>query len=156
MQDDQSKQIFWTRLKYEIDPTMNNLMALDSLATGLPSKIEGFANWKADLKELRAQGNRVILYGAGFAGPVVASTLQYEQVEFDAFCDRRAASLADGLMGKPVISPQYLCEHSDNCYVIITAWASYDEIFHMLKENHFPEDHILPYFNNTHYAKQEQ
>lgn len=52
-------------------------------------------------------------------------------------------------MGKPVISPDELFSNCSTYYVCITAWDRYDEILGILRENHFPSDHILPYFECT-------
>lgn len=97
------------------------------------------------------RGEKILLYGAGDVGSRIAASLQYEKVGFYGFCDGRADSFKEGVMGKPVVSPEYLFRHSDECYVILTL-AERDGVLRAFAENQFPEDHILRFL----YAEEQE
>lgn len=149
LQDDLSKEIFKARLLLDVEPSMTNAMRLLCLNEAIQQNPEELAKrlaWKDVMEELNCSGKKIIIYGAGGCGSVIASQLQYEKVAFYGFCDRRADSLKDGVLGKPVVSPEYLFQHSDECYVLPTDFGNVpDSIMHVLQENHFPQNHILRY-----------
>jgi len=70
-------------------------------------------------------GEKIILYGASIVGRDMAAALQCEKVEFYGFCDREYARFPDGLMGKPVISPDELLNHPNQYYVVIATGIFY-------------------------------
>lgn len=76
-------------------------------------------------------------------GRAVAARLLEKGVEFYGFCGRRAREFPDGIMGKPVILPEYLFQHSNEFYVLISACESADEISKILADNQFPQTQIL-------------
>jgi FkbM family methyltransferase len=60
--------------------------------------------------------------------------------------DRDYALYSEGVFEKKVYSPEWLIENSDDVYIVIAAsnvYRSFDSISAFLKENCFPEDHII-------------
>lgn len=151
LQDDLSKEIFKARILLDMEPSMSNAMRVLCLNEALQHNSVEIARrlaWKDTVEKLNHTEKKVILYGAGITGSWIASLLQYENVTFYGFCDKRAESFKNGVMGKPVMSVEYLFQHSDECYVIPTVSdANLGSVLCILRENHFPEDHILRYLD---------
>lgn len=144
LQDEQSKDTFWSRLAFDLEPSMTNMMKL--CACGGLVNPEQLKEWKAAFQSLNQNGEKIVLYGASIVGRAIAAALQYEQINFWAFCDRAYAKFPDGLMGKPVISPNELFDHPDQYYVVNSmSLFNYQEIDQLLREHNFPENRILRY-----------
>lgn len=158
LQDDLSKEIFLARLRLDIEPSMSNAMrvlCLNEASRKNPEERAKRLAWKETVEKLNRSGEKLLLYGAGYNGTNFASLLQYEKVEFYGFCDRRAAALADGVMGKSVVPPEYLFQHADECYVIIAVGdTGAESVLRILEENHFPSDHVLNYMDLSLMKKQ--
>lgn len=158
LQDDLSKEIFKARLLLDIEPSMSNAMRVLCLNEDIqqdPAELKKRLEWKKTLEELNRSGKKIVLYGAGFLGSEIASLLQYEKIDFYGFCDRRAGSLKDGVMGKPVISPDFIFQHSHEYYVLPTVGdTTVSSILYVLEENGFPEDHILHFIFAPYMEKQ--
>lgn len=150
LQDEVSKEIFWARLQYDIEPSMTNTVNLMRLSGNIElNEWVHIKNWKADLCSQLEKKKKFILYGTGFTGQSLATALQLDGIDFFGFCGRRAAAFSDGLMGKTVISPDYLVAHASEYFVIIAATgSSSNEILTLLQKNQFPKDHILTYFDS--------
>lgn len=146
LQDPLSHEIFWARLRYDVECSLDNALQLFKL-TGMISaeEFELQKNWRKRFQELNRDGKQILLYGCG-VGRAIAELILYEQEDFFGFCDRDATKYQDGIFGKPVFPPGYVLEHKDECYVLITTIDYYFEIYQFLIENKFPEQHILPYF----------
>ena len=62
LQDRQSKDIFWSRLAFDIEPSMTNMMNL--CACGGLVNDEQLSNWKPAFQSLTQTGEKIVLYGA--------------------------------------------------------------------------------------------
>lgn len=143
LQDGLSRKIFKARLVLDYD--------LSSAAVKELVALSEQQKWMEVLDEslplithtMDQETKRLVLYGTNVTGRAIAARLQERNVQFYGFCGRRAKEFPDGLMGKPVISPEYLFRHPNDFYVIVSACESADEITDILKENRFPQDQIL-------------
>lgn len=150
LEDKLSKDLFWARLQCDCGVTFENLDRLISFKnTKLEGKIE--ASWSeliGKIKQLNKDGKKVFLYGAKMTGKDIGRMILNES-DFFGYCARNSEKYEDGVMGKPVYSPEYLFEHSKECYVMVSAIKCIDEIYEILAQNHFPADHILsaPFWN---------
>lgn len=149
LQDDLSRELFWARLKFDLCSSAETMLRLAWLS-GLISQEEYNAqlNWKNTVNTLARQGRRLVLYGAGMRGKIIARCLTNDGVDFFGFCDKRFDKFEDGFVNKPVVSPSYLFEHREDFCVIITSAAFREEILCSLKENGFPLAYVLPYFSD--------
>ena len=156
LQDDLSREVFWARLQAdaEKEATINaesqftGMLKLIDLRKAAPEK-EALDQWRDRCKQLAQENKRVILYGTAFTGRFLARHLLSTGVDFYGFCGRSAEKFPHGLMGKPVVTPQWLIESGRDCYVIITATknnGSYQEIESFLRQSDFPEAQILSSF----------
>lgn len=145
LQDEQSKNIFLDRLAIDLDPSMTNTMKLCADAGQVTWEQQ--QSWKSALLALNQAGEKVVLYGASIVGRDMAAALQHEQIDFYGFCDRSYAHFPDGLMGKPVLSPDELLNHPDQYYVVNAVGIFYyEEIDRLLQERGFPNERILRCF----------
>lgn len=145
LEDDLSKKVFWARLKYAITPSLSSrleLLRLNRYVT--QDQIKAAEAMKSYLEQAIQQGKKIVIYGTGLSGTNIATDIQGEGLDFSCFCGRRAAEFTNGLMGKPVISPEYLFEHMDEYYIIIGASASYEEILKNLRRHDVPAEQICP------------
>lgn len=150
LQDEQSKEIFQARFDLDMEPSIPNIQRLVLLGNcrgflgGAHPKIEA-------LRELDQEHKKIILYGAGSTGRLIAQILESEHINFYGFCGRRAERYPDGLLGKPVLSPDELVAHGDEYYVIITAAAedTYTEISTFLQKHSYPAEHLLDWFGQA-------
>ncbi len=150
LQDDLSRKIFWARLKCDISFSLSHIFDLFSLSGYLSKEEVEYKNrWKEDVSKLITSGKKIILYGAGACGKMLAEGLLADGCDFYAFCDKKAATdFADiMIMNKPIISPEYLFENADDCYVIISTRDYRAEVTQYLEENEFHKDHILNHFD---------
>lgn len=145
LQDEQSRNLFLDRLAIDVEPSMTNTMKLCADAGQVSQEQQ--QSWKSEFSALNQAGEKIVLYGASIVGRDFAAALEYEQIGFYGFCDREYARFPNGLMGKPVLSPDELFSHPDEYYVVIaTGIFYYAEIEQILKERHFPEERILKCF----------
>lgn len=147
--DDQSRQVFWARLKCDIKPSIKHFISLFQ-STGLLNSAQKNAQegWDDMLTQLQKSGKKVVLYGAGTCGEIIGLQMQKEGWDFFAYCDRNAVAMSDGKLNRPVLTPEQLLEQANDCYVLICSTDYDTEIEQYLVENHFPKDHILPYFRS--------
>lgn len=149
LQDNQSQKIFWDRLACDVQPTAERAFELYLDGIAVKEKEEILKSSQADIAEtlaqLRREGKQVLLYGAGVCAGRVVQLLRNSGIEFDGFCDQRYRELKD-YEGKPVFPPEYLFTNAEDCYISITTIDHAQEIIQFLRENQFPQDHILPYF----------
>ncbi len=142
LQDDLSKKIFLARLAYEFDPSSENEAQIARLSE-LQVWADGLLDNISDITHAVHHGNKkLVLYGTNATGRSIAKLFLKKHIEFYGFCGRRAKQFTNGLMGKPVIEPDYLFKHPDEFYVVIAATRVDDELINILKENHFPESQI--------------
>lgn len=149
LMDEQSKDIFLTRFAIDMEQSIPHVKYLVSLGS---CKERGFLGWNQKridiLKKLNREDKKIILYGTARAGHLVADMLELEQVNFYGFCGRDADEFPNGLLGKPVFSPDELVAHGDEYYVVPTVGEqAYEEISNFLQKKNYPEDHILDWID---------
>lgn len=149
LQDNLSKEVFKARLAFDLEPTMTNAMNLlllnQDLSRGQAAEVR---DWKKTLQVIKKENKNLAIYGAGGCGKQAARTLFDDNIEFYGFCGRKGPEgYSNGmLMGKPVISPQYLLEHKSDFYVMICT-TSFSEIMDVLNAGNFPQEYILHCFD---------
>lgn len=149
LQDDLSRDVWENRVLFDIHPTADRLFHLIQSAGLLtPEEMAVQLRWRDGVAEILEQGGKLVLYGAGIRGGLIARCLLNEKVKIAGFCDRNYKEFTNGLLNLPVFSPDDLLARREEYYVIITSAAFRGEIVQFLRENNFPEDHILPYFSD--------
>lgn len=123
IQDDLSRDIFWARLRYDIEEPLGNenqMWMLDILSGAYAKEdLEQMQNW-----ESRFIGGqlKIILYGIGAFGLQTAIRILRNGGDFWGFCDKKAQDTMNlRVLDKPVFPPQYLLEHANSCCVLITS-----------------------------------
>ena len=154
LQDDLSKEIFLARLVYNIAPSTPNLWRLVSSQFPNGPRFRGWDDPVKDvLKQLNRENKKIVLYGAGVVGLSFARMLQVEHIDFYGFCGQDAAKFPDGLLGKPVLSPDELVAHGDEYYVLPSVYKRkyITEIYEFLNGHNYPKDHILDWTDELKY-----
>lgn len=157
LQDELSRNVFKKRLAFDLEPSMTNAIKLLCLGPSLPQAVvDEVRSWKEILDAIAAAKRKLILYGTGGMGQDAARALLCDGIDFYGFCGRRGPSaFPDGLLGKPVISPNYLIQNADEFYVaIFTEADSYRQIMRFLEEHSFPQDHIVHCFEHASSTRQ--
>lgn len=146
LNDKLSKNIFLARLAYDFEQSFDNEMRLISLG----EEYQWLEVFKGEIpniiQKLKQEPKKLVLYGTKSAGRVIAATLMEHDIDFYGFCARRSEDYTNGLMGKPVISPNELFQCPNDFYVIVSVAESHDEIMNTLERYHFPQDQILSSF----------
>ena len=149
--DIMSREVFEARLTADICPTVSNITKLVNLNCHMGSEdAERMEEMKDKFYSLAAKmeaNASFIIYGTGMTGRQVAEGLFTENIPFYGFCCRNAERFSDGMMGKPVISPEKVFANPEKYYVIIAALAA-REILQIMREHHFPEDHIIMFIDS--------
>lgn len=143
LQDELSKNIFWARLACDFEPSPENIGRLVSLGEQnrwLKAFLEDIPNI---VRTLDQDPKKLVLYGTNVTGHVVGQLFIENHVDFYGFCGRRFQEFPNGLLGKPVISPDELFRHPDDFYVVLSVAEATDEILGILRANHFPQAQIL-------------
>lgn len=146
LQDELSKDIFQARLAYDLEPSQENEVRIAGLGEQWQWMDKLMERMPAIVQNVERDAKKLILYGTSVTGKAVAARFIAEDIPFYGFCGRRAKEMPDGLMGKPVISPDELFQHPDDFYVILTVVESNDELMDILKKNHFPWNHVQACF----------
>ena len=143
LQDRQSKDIFWARLRYEAEPTLEHALNICAQTGIYPQQtLEEAYSLRNSLSEIKEKKGRIILYGAGVIGMEMQSLIKRSGLPADAFCDKNKAG--QKCCGLPVISPEELMDHRNEYYVIITTGERYiQEIRNGLLDAGLPAGHIL-------------
>lgn len=150
LQDELSKEIFKARLAFDLEPSMTNAVKLLCLNPSIPQdEVEAVQSWRKTLDSIAEDKKKFVLYGTGGMGQDAARAFLCDGIDFYGFCGRRGpGAFPDGLLGKPVISPDYLIQHADEFYVAIFAEEkSFQEITALLEEHSFPQEHIVHCFD---------
>lgn len=150
LQDELSKEIFKARLAFDLEPSMANAVKLLCLNPSISQdEAEDVQSWRKTLDSIAENKKKFVLYGTGGMGQDAARAFLCGGVDFYGFCGRRGpGAFPDGLLGKPVISPDYLIQHADEFYVaIFTEGKSFKEITALLEEHSFPQEHIVRCFD---------
>jgi FkbM family methyltransferase len=155
LKDELSQQIFLARLGYDFSGSLDAMMELSSLnrINRIKNRAQQ-ATWREEFKRLKSEGKKIILYGAGAMGEFYGEKILKGREDFYAFCDRDFKKYAEGVLGKQVLSPDYIIENKEECYVVITPLLPADEIMRYLIENNFPASHVLPYIYGRIEARQ--
>lgn len=145
LQDEQSRAIFLARLAFDIDPSIPNIKHIVSLGSFKEQGLLGWnPSWTEVVRKLSREHKKIILYGASETGILIAKMLEFERINFYGFCGSDAERFPDGLLGKPVFTPDELVAHGDEYYVVPSAGPeSYREIYQFLQKHNYPEEHIL-------------
>lgn len=143
LQDEISQELFGLRLRYDVAPSMETAFQLIEAASG--DNAAGRRNWKTTFEDLLSKQKKIILYGTGAQGRVIAKLIWRDKKDFWGFCCRNAERYPDGILGKPVYSPDYLLSNMDDYYVLISTSDYYEEIYTYLRSKKFPEQHILSF-----------
>lgn len=149
--DQQSKDLFWARLQCDCEESFENIFRLYSWNDPQREYIENpWLELVKTIRQLNKDQKKVFLYGAKITGKDIGALLLRE-CDFFGYCARNHEKYIDGVHGKPVYPPEYLFEHSDECYVMVTVMKCTDEIYSALEQHAFPKDHILsvPYLNQA-------
>ncbi|WP_251316125.1 FkbM family methyltransferase [Flintibacter muris] len=140
LQDEKSREIFWARLRYDMEPVQRNAFQLEELSEVYLDSIQACMCDMPDKK--------MILYGAGAYGRLVGARILQSGKDFWGYCDQKAEkeTVYVTIQGKekPVYSPEYLFQSPQDYCVVITATDSFMEIMELLWQRQFPADHILP------------
>lgn len=143
LQDELSQKIFEARLVLDFDPSPTNIARMvrlgeqQSWLDAMEKSIPAFLN------RIEQAPRKLVLYGTNVTGRALATLFIEKGIDFYGFCGRRAEEFPDGLMGKPVISPDYLFQHPDDFYVILAMCEAVNEVKDVLKAHHFPQAQIL-------------
>lgn len=147
LQDEKSREIFWARLRYDMEPSEENVCRLIDLVDLCLDAILECARVHP--------GQKIILYGAGDHGRLVGSRILESGGDFWGYCDRKAEEGTTNLCvsgrNKPVISPDHLLELSQECYVSVATPIFCREIMEYLRKRDFPQSHILPSVHKEQY-----
>lgn len=151
LQDALSREVFDARLMVDVCPTVSHLTQLIKLNTYMsPENIVRIEQQKEKFYSLASQSSldsSFIIYGTGMTGRQVAEGLFAENIPFCGFCCRNSERFSDGMMGKPVISPEKVFADPEKYYVIIAALAAW-EILGILREHNFPEERIIMFMDS--------
>lgn len=141
LQDELSRNLFWDRLKYDIEPSIDH--AFQMVRTATEDKVGYPVAWNQVFDSQSSTGKKIILYGTGVQSKVIANLILKNEKEFAGFCGKDFLKYPTGIMGKPVFPPQYVLEHTDDYYIIISTIIYYTEIYGYLIEHAFPPSHVL-------------
>lgn len=146
LQDERSREVFDARLMVDVCPTVSHLTQLVQLNGDIsPEDAARIGQMKERFYSLASQSSpdaSFIIYGTGMQGRQVAEGLLAENIPFFGFCCRNSERFADGMMGKPVISPEKVFAEPEKYYVIIAAIAA-REILGILRAHGFPEERVI-------------
>lgn len=149
LQDDISRDVFWKRLRFDLEPTLTHVLELDAMSEVYTAEEKRlYFSWRRTFEKLKSSDKKILLYGAGAFGQYLGGLILRDGGDFFGYVDRAAERFPAGedvLWGKPVLPPDYLFTHADECVAILTTTTFYKEIVNFLTENHFPKDHILPF-----------
>ena len=121
LRDDLSRKIFEVRLALDYAPSPANVSRIVALSEQQKRMDVLDERVPVIVRTTRQDPKKLVLYGTNVTGRAVASRLMEKGVEFYGFCGRRAQEFPNGLMGKPVIAPEFLFQHAEDFYVIISA-----------------------------------
>lgn len=139
LQDKISQDVFWARLRYDMEPTKSNALILEDLADVYLDEIRTCMSNQPD--------KNIILFGAGDYGRFLGKRILQEEKDFSGFCDTKAGADTKTItvLGheKQIFSLDHLLKSAEESYVAITTSDYFMEIKSLLQEKHFPMDHIL-------------
>ncbi|MCI8691098.1 MAG: FkbM family methyltransferase [Oscillibacter sp.] len=143
LQDELSRNIFEARLVLDYNPSSENIARIVALSEQQKWMDVVEENIPTIIHTIEEKPRKLVLYGTNVTGRAIASRFIEKGLGFYGFCGRRAKEFPDGLMGKPVLLPEYLFQYPDDFYVVVSACESADEIAAILNDHHFPQEQIL-------------
>lgn len=146
LQDELSKKIFQARIACDLEMSPENvahIVGLGEQQKWLDASAETIRNIAGTAER---DASKLVLYGTNITGQLIASLFMKERAGFYGFCGRRYKEFPNGIMGKPVISPDDLFQNPDEFDVVITAMDKWNELIDVLRKNNFPQAHILHIF----------
>ncbi len=153
LEDELSRKLFWARMQYDVEPSVESAIQFYGLAANLSKEeLELNYRWKDMFSEIRLNGNKLYLYGAGVCGRGTAELILKAGGDFYGFCDRNAKKYQKGFCGKRVYSPEEAFAEANKAYFVITTIDYYKEIFDILVRNGIKESHIIPFLGNEEFV----
>ena len=150
LEDEFSRKLFWARMQYDVEPTIDSAIQFYALAAGInKTELERHYNWKDTFNNILARGGSIFLYGAGVCGRGTAELIIKAGGNFTGFCDKNAQKHAGKVCGKPVYSPKEVFMASGDKFFVITTIDFYKEIYDFLIENGIEDSHIIPFLGNA-------
>lgn len=150
LHDEESRNVFKANLSLDMESRLNANRLMAESHSVLP--LLGWPQPRiADLKRLNQEQKKIILYGTSEAGQRFAHILESENINFYGFCGRHTERFPDGLLGKPVLSPDELVAHGDEYYVVLcfNTKASYADVSKFLQEHNYPKEHLLDWIDQA-------
>ena len=163
--DPLSKELFLARLRYDLQPDEAGKRNLERFYSEQSRRyasgtITNLIDTKKEmLMSLRNRTEKIILYGTSGNSIALADKMREFGIGFFGFCGRRAQDFPDGILDKPVFSPEWLVEHQSEIYILVTVTnlhGSCDEILRYLQERSFPEERVLAPFEGVRGAENPQ
>ena len=148
LEDNQSREIFWARLKCDIEPSLTNTISLvksGQIAAGTGRSL--LSEWRDTIKALNQKDEKIVIYGAANAGRAAAKSILLDGLDFYCFISRGAERYPEGILGKPVYDPEWLFSHKTCNVIIASDGDSKRQISKNLKEHNYPVDHVLSCFD---------
>ena len=111
LEDRLSRDVFLARIQCDIEPSLTNISKISDLCRGIPDRKNHAAEWKNMIYKLNQKDEKIVLYGTAVQGHSVAENILREGMDFYAFVSRGAERFQNGLLGKPVMTPDWLYEN---------------------------------------------
>ncbi len=150
LSDAESRKVFEARLAVDICPTASHIAELAKLNGRMGARAAGrIEQMKEKFYAFAAEesaGRSFIIYGTGMTGRQVAEGFQAENIPFYGFCCRNAERFSNGMLGKPVLSPEKVCANPEKYEVVVAAQAV-REILQILRDRQFPEEQIIAFMD---------
>ena len=145
LEDDQSKDIFESRLLYSISNDIGHINEI--VNKYLPSikplySKENIGNFVEFIRD-SYKNKKIIIYGAGKVGQIIEQLLK--NVKIECFSDINVDLQDRGVNGIPVISPQTLVsQYCKNSVVILAVWKQYHKsLIELFTKNGMAETDIV-------------
>jgi FkbM family methyltransferase len=147
LQDEQSRDIFYTRLAYFKQETGESAMTAALVRTRIKYSNPQINSLK-QFRELWLEGRisqSPILYGGGAGGANTLAYLGECGIIPACFCDRSADKQERGVFGHRCIAPEKLVrDYNGHPVIVTTVFSKYTrQICHYLTSNGFPENNIF-------------
>lgn len=141
LSDDQSKFIFSQRLQYSMtneQEHIRNIIKHEIEYYSEKDQMYRLINW------MREKFGKIILFGAGFAGYQIVTTLADYGYDIDFICDNNNSLWGEQKFGKVVISPEDMIKMNDeNLLIIIGVNAGRVEVTRQLLDLGIKIDNIF-------------
>lgn len=147
LEDQQSKEVFFARLRYDLEPSLASLSELFYAGARMDAaQVREQLNFKEHLEMLYKQNKKVIVYGTGDSALRLGRMMLMEKIPFAGFCSRNVERHKEGFLGKTVFSHEYLSENAQEVFLLLPTADHYYSALERLQTYNFPVERILPYF----------